>query len=284
MKIELPRRRWLDVSMPVVMGVLNLTPDSFSDGGVHADLDRAVDAAMQMLAQGARIIDIGGESTRPGAEPVPTDEELRRVMPVIAALRQRTDAVLSIDTRNPAVMAAACAAGADLINDINGLRSDGALQAAIASGAAVCLMHMQGTPQTMQMAPSYDDPVTEVVDFLHARVAACSAAGISRSKLLIDPGFGFGKRLDDNLALLASLDRFRAIGLPVLVGMSRKGMLGALTGRALDDRLAAGTAAAAIAVLKGAAIIRTHDVSATVDAVRVADAVRRAAQTAVRPS
>lgn len=284
MKIELPRGRWLDVSTPLVMGVLNLTPDSFSDGGRHSDLHRGVSAALQMVADGAGIIDIGGESTRPGAEPVSIDEELRRVLPVIEALRERTDIAISIDTRNPAVMRAACLAGADLINDINGLRSPGAIEAVFDTGAAACLMHMQGEPQTMQVAPTYADPLTEVLDFLRERVEACVAAGIAHSRLLVDPGFGFGKRIEDNLVLLAALARFQSLGLPVLVGLSRKGMLGQLTGRSVADRLAAGTAAAAIAVLQGAAIVRSHDVAATVDAIRIAQAVRQAAQTSSPPS
>jgi dihydropteroate synthase len=283
-KIQLPRGRWLDVSTPVVMGVLNVTPDSFSDGGRHLDPSHAVDAALRMVVDGAAIIDVGGESTRPGAVPVSPDEECRRVVPIIEALRGMTDVAISIDTRNPEVMTAACRVGADLINDVNALSTDGALAAATESGAAVCLMHMQGTPSTMQVGPVYGDVVSEVLDFLRRRVQVCAAAGIPRRRLLIDPGFGFGKRFEDNLALLADLRRFDELGLPLLVGMSRKGMLGQLTGRAIQDRLAAGTAAAAIAVLGGAAIIRSHDVAATVDAIRVAQAVQQAAQSGLPSS
>ncbi len=276
--LELPGARQLTLSEPVVMGVLNVTPDSFSDGGRHVDVPGAVAAALRMVADGAAIIDVGGESTRPGAEPVPADEECRRVLPVIEALRQQTDCLLSIDTMKPGVMQAACRAGASIINDVNALRADGAIQAAVQSGAAVCLMHMQGEPRTMQLAPRYDEVVDEVLAFLGERVDACVAAGIPRSRLLVDPGFGFGKRLDDNLALLAHLPRLAALQLPVLVGMSRKGMLGQLTGRGVDERLAAGLAAASIAVLNGALIIRSHDVAATVDAIKVAASVRAAAR------
>lgn len=275
MKLDLPRGRHLDLTAPVVMGVLNLTPDSFSDGGRHHGVDQAVAAALAMAAEGAAIIDVGGESTRPGATPVSADEECRRVLPVIEALRVSSDVVISIDTRHALTMRLACSVGADLINDIEALRSDGAFEAALNSGAAVCLMHMQGEPQTMQIAPRYDDAVGEVLDFLRSRIDAAVSAGIPRSRLLIDPGFGFGKQLDHNLSLLGELDRLQALAVPVLVGLSRKGMLGQLTGRPVDQRVAAGVSAAAIAVLGGASIVRSHDVGATVDAVRVASAIRQ---------
>ncbi len=284
MKLDLPGGRQLDLSCPVVMGVLNVTPDSFSDGGRHDDVERAVEVALRMIDDGAAIIDIGGESTRPGATPVSADEECRRVVPVIEALRQRTDCILSIDTMKAAVMREACRAGVSIINDVNALRSEGALEAAANTGAAICLMHMQGDPQTMQLAPSYSSVVEEVIAFLAERVVACVEAGISRGRLLVDPGFGFGKRLADNLDLVAHLSELAALELPILVGMSRKGMLGQMTGRDVDGRLAGGTAAASIAVLNGALIVRTHDVSATVDAVKVGHAVRMASQTMVRPS
>lgn len=284
MNIDLPGGRQLDVSEPVVMGVLNVTPDSFSDGGRHADPSRAITAALRMLDEGATIIDIGGESTRPGAAPVSAAEECRRVIPVIEALRSRADCVISIDTMKAEVMREACRAGATIINDVNALRSDDGLAAAIDSGAAICLMHMQGDPQTMQIAPSYAAVVDEVADFLRERIAACVSCGIPESRLLIDPGFGFGKRLADNLELLAHLPTLAALGRPMLVGMSRKGMLGQLTGRPVDERLAAGTAVAAIAALHGATIVRTHDVAATLDAIKVGYAIRAASQAIVRPS
>ena len=284
MKLDLPDGRQLDLSHPVVMGVLNVTPDSFSDGGRHDQVESTVDAALAMVGEGAAIIDIGGESTRPGAAPVAADEECRRVIPVIDALRRRSDCIISIDTMKADVMREACLAGAAIINDVNALRSDGALAAAAESGAAICLMHMQGNPQTMQLAPSYSAVVDEVLAFLRERIEACLAVGISRSRLLTDPGFGFGKRLSDNLELLARLPELMVLGVPMLVGMSRKGMLGQLTGREVGERLAAGTAAASIAVLNGARVIRTHDVAATIDAVKVAHAVRSASQAGVRPS
>ena len=284
MKLDLPAGRQLDLSSPVVMGVLNVTPDSFSDGGRHDQVEAAVAAALRMVEDGAAVIDIGGESTRPGAVPVAADEECRRVIPVIETLRHRSDCIISIDTMKAEVMRVACRAGASIINDVNALRSPGAIAAAVDSGAAVCLMHMQGEPQTMQRAPSYVAVVDEVIDFLRARVGACLHAGIPRSRLLVDPGFGFGKRLSDNLELLARLPELASLGLPMLVGMSRKGMLGQLTGREVGDRLAAGTAAASIAVLHGALIVRSHDVAATVDAIKVGKAVLAATQAATRRS
>jgi len=257
------------------MGILNITPDSFSDGGDFLCPDHAIRHAAAMVEQGAAIIDIGGESTRPGAEPVTTAEEIRRVVPVIETLARRLPVPISIDTSKPEVMRAAAAAGAGLINDVYALRLDGALTAAAEIGLPVCLMHMQGTPRTMQADPRYGDVVAEVAGFLGARVDACEMAGIPRTRLLVDPGFGFGKTLTHNLALLSGLARLTGLGPPVLVGLSRKGMLGRLTGREVGDRVAAGVAAAVLAVERGAALVRTHDVAATVDALSVADAVGR---------
>jgi dihydropteroate synthase len=266
--------RILDLDSPQVMGVLNVTPDSFSDGGRYTSADAAIEAGLRMAAAGAAIIDVGGESTRPGAEPVATDEELRRVIPVIAGLRRDGQTVISIDTSKPEVLRAAARAGAGLINDVRALRAPGALEAAAASGCAVCLMHMQGEPRTMQQAPHYADVVAEVRAFLRARVAACSSAGIAHERLLVDPGFGFGKTLEHNLTLLRHLGELRGDGVPVLVGLSRKSMLGTLTQRAGGDRLAGSLALAVIAVSNGASIVRAHDVQATVDALRVVAAVR----------
>jgi dihydropteroate synthase len=263
------RTRTLDLSAPIVMGVLNVTPDSFSDGGHFVDRHAALARAREMVGEGASIIDVGGESTRPGARPVAEQEELDRVIPVIESLAQN-GSIVSVDTMKPAVMRAACAAGAELINDVNALRSPGALDAGRETGAAVCLMHMRGEPRTMQDDPRYADVVREVAEFLDERVAACEAAGVARDKVVIDPGFGFGKSLRHNLDLLKNLQRLCASGLPVLVGLSRKSMFNALLGRATDARLPASLAAATIAVLNGAAIVRAHDIAATRDAIRVA--------------
>lgn len=284
MILELPRGRHLDLATPVVMGVLNATPDSFSDGGRHLDLEFALAAAHRMLDDGAAIVDVGGESTRPGAEPVSAAEECDRVLPLIERLCKERDCVVSIDTMKPEVMRAACRAGASLINDVLALQAPGALDVAVAEQAAICLMHMQGEPRTMQQAPDYISVVDEVAAFLDARIAACRVKGIPASRLLIDPGFGFGKTLAHNLELLALLPRLAVLGLPVLVGMSRKGMLGQITGRDVSERGPAGLAAAMLAVWNGARVVRTHDVAATVDAVKVAAAVRDAAQASVAPS
>lgn len=265
------RNRELDLSRPAVMGVLNVTPDSFSDGGDYLDAGDAVDRALAMAAEGADIIDIGGESTRPGAEPVGETAELDRVLPVIEALRRRTQALISIDTVKPGVMRAACAAGADLINDVRALRADGALEAAAETGAAVCLMHMQGEPRTMQRNPHYDDVVVEVRAFLAERIAACEAAGIPRERLAVDPGFGFGKALEHNLALLRRLPELAELDAPLLVGVSRKSMFAKLLGDVpARARVPASLAAAAIAVARGARLVRAHDVAATRQAVDVA--------------
>ncbi|TAM11457.1 MAG: dihydropteroate synthase [Nevskiaceae bacterium] len=251
------------------MGILNCTPDSFSDGGRFAARDAAVAHAEQMLAEGAGIIDVGGESTRPGAQDVSVAEEIRRVVPVIEAIVKRFGCIVSVDTVKPEVMHAACRVGAEMINDIAALRVPGALEAAAQTGAGVCIMHMQGEPRTMQDAPHYVDVVEEVQTFLSERVAACVAAGIGRDRLCVDPGFGFGKRLVHNLRLLSALPVLGDLGVPVLVGVSRKSMLGELTGEPVGQRLAAGLAAAVMAVERGALIVRTHDVRATCDALRV---------------
>ncbi len=264
------------------MGVLNVTPDSFSDGGRHAGVAAALAHARRMVEEGATIVDVGGESTRPGATPVSVEEELSRVIPVVEALARELDVIISVDTSQPAVIVAATTAGAQLINDVRGLQRPGALQAAAASGAAVCLMHMQGEPGTMQQAPAYGDVVAEVRRWLEARLVVCQAAGIAPERWLVDPGFGFGKTLAHNLTLLARLGETAPAGVPLLVGLSRKSMLGSITGRGVGDRLAAGVAAAALAVRAGAFIVRTHDVGATVDAVKWAAAVRAASEPAGR--
>jgi dihydropteroate synthase len=272
--------RRLDLSTPVVMGILNVTPDSFSDGGLFLGTDAALAQAERMASEGAAIIDIGGESTRPRAASVSTEEELRRVIPVIERVAARVDTLISIDTSNGEVMRAAVAAGAHMINDVRALRSPGALAAAAASAAAVCLMHMQGEPATMQNDPRYGDVVAEVAEFLGARVRACEAAGIARARLCIDPGFGFGKRREHNIELLRHLGELRRLQLPLLVGLSRKSLLQELTGRRPAERLAGSLALATAAVLAGAQIVRAHDVAATVDAVRVAAALRAGGQCA----
>ena len=264
-----------DLSRPLVMGIVNVTPDSFYDGGRNLDLREAQDRARQMVADGADLVDVGGESTRPGAAEVPADEELGRVIPLVEALAADGIAV-SIDTRKPAVMRAAIAAGAAMVNDVTALAAAGAVEAVAASSAAVCLMHMQGEPQTMQQAPRYTDVVAEVREFLVARARACEAAGIAHDRIVIDPGFGFGKTLAHNLALLRALPELAATGYPVLAGMSRKSSLGKITGRPADDRLAASLAAALAAVARGASLVRVHDVRETVDALRVWLAVARA--------
>lgn len=263
----------LALDAPVVMGVLNRTRDSFSDGGRFLGLPEALDQALRMESEGAALIDIGGESTRPGAEPVSLDEELERVVPLIAAVSARSAVLISIDTSHPEVMRAAVAAGAAMINDVRALQRPGALEAAAASGAAVCLMHMQGEPASMQANPHYQDVIGEVRSMLAARLGACEAAGIASERVCLDPGFGFGKLISHNLALLRQLRRLEDLGRPLLVGLSRKSMLQKLTGRAVADRLAGSLALATVAVLHGARIIRAHDVAATLDAVRVAAAL-----------
>ena len=265
----------LDLTRPRVMGILNITPDSFSDGGDFFASDAAVERATAMVEEGAAIVDVGGESTRPGAATVSEEEELRRVTPVIEALSQAIDVPISVDTSKPRVMREAVAAGAGLINDIRALRVPGALQAAAEAGVPVCLMHMQGEPGDMQRAPVYGDVVAEVRGFLAARIEACQAAGISRDRLLADPGFGFGKTLAHNLALFRGLNQLTGLGAPILVGVSRKSMIGALLDDApVDARLHGSVAAAVVALMSGAAIIRAHDVKATVDALAVAHSLK----------
>lgn len=263
----------LDLSRPLVMGIVNVTPDSFSDGGHFASTAAAIAHARQLIDDGADILDIGGESTRPGAALVSEQQELDRVLPVIEGLCG-ISVPISIDTYKPKVMRAALAAGATMVNDINALQTDGALGAVANSDAAVCLMHKQGTPETMQQRPAYQNVVDEVRAFLRERVAAVEAAGIARERIVIDPGFGFGKTLAHNLDLLRELQTFCAAGVPVLAGLSRKSMLGAITGRDVDERLAASVAAALLAVQRGAAIVRVHDVRETVDVLKIWSAVR----------
>ena len=254
---------------PQVMGILNVTPDSFSDGGYFLRLDVALAQARRMAEEGADIIDVGGESTRPGAAPVSVQEELDRVIPAIQAIHAEIPTTISIDTSRPQVMRAAVAAGAGIINDVRALREEGAMAAAAELGAPICLMHMQGRPRTMQAAPDYGDVVEEVRDFLLSRVAACEARGISQDRLWIDPGFGFGKTLAHNLRLLAHLDRLVDTGIPVLVGLSRKSLIGVILDKPVEERLAGSIACALIAAAKGAVIVRVHDVGPTVDALKV---------------
>jgi dihydropteroate synthase len=254
------------------MGVLNVTPDSFSDGGQFNAPDRAIGRALEMVAEGAAIIDVGGESTRPGAEPVSVDEELRRVIPVIEGIRAKTSVIISIDTLKPEVMRAAAQGGAGLINDVRALQNPGTLEAAVASECAVCLMHMQGEPRTMQLSPTYSDVVSEVKAFLLERVQACRSAGIAADRLVIDPGFGFGKTVVHNLELLRRLPELVDEGIPVLAGLSRKSMIAKLLGDPTRDRLPASVALAVIAAINGARIVRVHDVAATVDAMRIVSA------------
>jgi dihydropteroate synthase len=256
-----------------IMGIVNVTPDSFSDGGAHAGTDAAVAHALKLVEEGADLLAVGGESTRPGAGEVPVDEEMRRVVPVIERLARECAVPISVDTSKPEVMRAAVAAGAGMINDPYALRREGALEAAAALGVPVCLMHMQGTPQDMQDDPRYDDVVAEVHSFLAQRLFACEMAGIGKKKLLVDPGFGFGKNLEHNLKLLRQLSRIAELGVPVLAGLSRKGMIGKLTGRAVDQRDSGSAAAALIAAQNGASIVRVHDVGATADALAIWRAV-----------
>jgi dihydropteroate synthase len=262
-----------DKFRPLVMGVLNVTPDSFSDGGEFYSLELALSHAEQMIAEGVDIIDIGGESTRPGIPPLPLEEELRRVMPVIYALRD-CGKPLSVDTYKPEVMREAIAAGVDMINDINGFRTEGALSAVKEADCALCIMHMQNDPQSMQVNPHYQNVTKEVTDFLRERVAAMEQEGIERTRLCIDPGFGFGKTLEHNVALLKNIGQISAeLDLPLLAGLSRKSMLGAITGKPVERRMAASIAAALAAAAHGAHIIRVHDVAETVDALKVWQAV-----------
>jgi len=264
----------LSLEHPLIMGIVNVTPDSFSDGGLLPTASVAVEHALRLVDEGADILDIGGESTRPGAKPVPTGRELERIVPVLEALHG-LGVPLSVDTQKPEVMVAAIRAGADMINDVNALQAEGALDAVAASSVALCLMHKQGEPQTMQQEPDYKNVVAEVREFLAVRIAAALAAGVTHERLLVDPGFGFGKSLRHNLLLLKHLDRLDALGAPVLAGLSRKSMLGVITGRGVGERVHASVAAAVLAVMKGARILRVHDVRATRDALKVIKAVER---------
>lgn len=263
----------ITLDCPAVMGILNTTPDSFSDGGRFTAPSVAIMHAEQMVMDGAAIIDVGGESTRPGAQDVQEQEEIDRVVPVIEAIRSALDVAISVDTSKPGVMRAAVAAGATMINDVRALRAEGALQAAAELQQAVCLMHMQGQPRTMQQDPQYGDVVADVTLFLRERVSECTQAGIADDLLVIDPGFGFGKTPEDNIELLANLRQLQEIGPPLLIGISRKSTLGTVTGREVDERQPASVAAAVLAVERGASIIRAHDVAETVDALRVVRAV-----------
>ena len=267
--------RVLRLDRAQVMGIVNVTPDSFSDGGAHDSTDAAVAHGLKLVEEGADLLDIGGESTRPGSAPVSLEEELRRVLPVIEQLAARTAVPISIDTFKPEVMRAAVAAGAGMINDIHALRQPGALEAAADTGVPVVLMHMQGEPGSMQTDPQYDDVVAEVHRFLVQRLFAAEMAGIAKKNLIVDLGFGFGKTLEHNLTLLARSERFIELGVPMLAGLSRKRMLGEITGRDVPaDRLAASVAAHVIAVQRGARIVRVHDVAATVDALKLWQAVQ----------
>ncbi|MDD5176725.1 MAG: dihydropteroate synthase [Sterolibacterium sp.] len=262
----------LSLRRPLIMGIVNLTDDSFSGDGLLGDVERAIEHGTRLVEEGAHILDLGAESSRPGAQPIPAEQELARLLPVLAGLRH-CGVPLSVDTLKPEVMRAALAAGADMINDIAALRMPGALEAVAQSRAAVCLMHMRGVPQTMQQAPDYADVVAEVAAFLAERVAAAEAAGISRNRIVVDPGFGFGKTLEHNLALLRRLAELKPPSLPLLVGLSRKSMLGLLAGRPVGERLYAGIAAAMLALQRGAVILRVHDVAPLRDTIAVWNAV-----------
>ena len=268
--------RSLDLSHPQVMGILNVTPDSFSDGGLFVSVDTALQRARRMVAEGAAIIDVGGESTRPGATAVSQQEELDRVLPVIEAIARELPVIVSVDTSKAQVMREAVALGASLINDVRALREPGALQAASDAGVPVCLMHMVGDPRSMQEDPHYVDVVDDIKLFLRGRIHACEEAGIPASRLLIDPGFGFGKRVTHNLLIMQRLREFLSLGSPLLIGVSRKSTIGAVLDRAADERLAGSLALAALACQQGAHIIRAHDVAASVDVVKMCHAVRTA--------
>jgi dihydropteroate synthase len=273
------RQRTIDLTRPVVMGILNVTPDSFSDGGRYAGLDAALARARQIVAEGAGIVDVGGQSTRPGALAVEEAVEIARVVPVVAGIAAGGDVAISIDTSKPSVMRAAVAAGACIINDVYALREPGARAVAAELQAGVCLMHMQGEPRTMQDSPHYNDVVGEVMEFLAYERRACIEAGVASDAIALDPGFGFGKNLEHNLTLLRELPRLAALGAPLLVGVSRKSVIGKILGKSVNDRLYGGLGLAALAVANGARIIRTHDVGATVDAVRSVSAVLQGSAT-----
>ncbi|MDA8483793.1 dihydropteroate synthase [Pseudomonas resinovorans] len=268
--------RVLDLAQPHVMGILNVTPDSFSDGGCFNARDAALRHAAEMVAAGATLIDVGGESTRPGARPVSPTEELERVAPVVEAIARELDVVISLDTSTPAVMREGARLGAGMINDVRALRRDGALDAAADTGLAVCLMHMLGEPGSMQQDPRYQDVVREVGEFLSERMQACLAAGVPEDRIVLDPGFGFAKTLAHNLSLFKHMEALHQLGRPLLVGVSRKSMIGQVLGREVHQRLSGSLALAALAVAKGACILRVHDVAETVDAVRIIAAVQAA--------
>lgn len=263
----------LSLRRPLVMGILNATPDSFSDGGEFDSVNKALEHALCMIEEGVDIIDVGGESTRPGAQPVGMDEEIARVVPVIEGIRKNSDIAISIDTSKPSVMQAAVEAGADLVNDVNALREEKAVEVCARLNVPVCLMHMQGEPRIMQKNPQYENVVEDIKNFLHQRVDACVQAGINKENILLDPGFGFGKTLDHNLSLLKHLDEFAALSFPLLVGISRKSMLGTILDVEVDQRLYASIAAAVLALTKGAKILRVHDVKPSVDAMKIYQAV-----------
>lgn len=265
----------LDLSRPLVMGIVNVTPDSFSDGGQFSNAQRAIEHGLKLVDEGADILDIGGESTRPNAQPVPLDEELQRVIPVLEGLGSSTPIPLSIDTYKPRVMRAAIQAGACIVNDVRALQEPEAVDVVAQSDVGVCLMHMLGTPQTMQHDPTYADVVAEVCDFLQQRAHVLLGAGVAPNRIVLDPGFGFGKRTVHNIALLQQLSRLCALGYPVLAGLSRKSVLGKIAGGDAQDRLPASIAAAVIAALNGAKILRVHDVKATTDALKVVQAVQQ---------
>jgi dihydropteroate synthase len=263
----------LDLTTPRVMGIVNVTPDSFSDGGKFSQRDQAIAHALKLAEEGADVLDIGGESTRPNATPVGLQEELNRVIPVIEALSKQVNIPISIDTYKPQVMQAAIAAGASMVNDVRALQEDGALEIVAKSNAGVCLMHMQGTSQTMQQNPQYEDVVNDVKAFLAARLQASIDAGVAKNRILLDPGFGFGKTREHNIRLLQNLENFADLGQPLLVGLSRKSVLGQVTGNDVDARLYASIAASVLSAMKGAKILRVHDVKATVDALKVVAAI-----------
>lgn len=273
------RGQTLSLATPQVMGILNVTPDSFSDGGTHNTPDKALEHARKMIAEGATIIDIGGESTRPGAAEVSPEQEAERVIPVVTAIARESDVWISVDTSKALVIREAANAGAHILNDIRSFSEPGALQAAAQSGLPVCVMHMQGEPRTMQQAPHYQNVVREVYTYLEAQVARCLAAGIEKNHIILDPGFGFGKTLAHNYQLLDKLDLFHHLGLPVLAGMSRKSMIGQLMDIPPDERVAGSVACAVIAAMKGVQIIRVHDVKETVQAMKVVEATRLAKET-----
>jgi dihydropteroate synthase len=277
--------RALRLDRPRIAGIINVTPDSFSDGGRFLDARRAIEHGLKLVGEGADLLDVGGESTRPGAEEVSAGDEIARVVPVIEVLAKQTSVPIAIDTSKPEVMRAAIAAGAGFINDVYALRREGALDAAAQLKVPVCLVHMQGEPRSMQDAPHYDDVVSDVRRFLAERIFACEMSGIDKKRIVVDPGFGFGKTLENNLALLRALDQFASLGVPLLVGLSRKAMIGTLTGRDKQADRAVGSAAAALlAVQKGAAIVRVHDVAATRDALAVWEGVAGGFKPAAKPA